>query len=94
MNPFYRWGLQSTRITCKSNTVKITAKGQVTIPLQFRNEFGLLPDTEVEFIAEKRGLRLVKRNQPSGKGKRLIDRMRGRGDGKLSTAQIMKLTRG
>ena len=46
------------------------------------------------FVADKRGLRLVKPQKPSGKGQRLVERMRGRGDGKLSTAEIMKLTRG
>lgn len=53
-----------------------------------------MPNTEVSFLADKQGLRLVKSENPSGKGARLIARMRGRGDGKLSTAEIMKLTRG
>ena len=73
--------------------MRITSKGQVTIPLEFRNQFGLVPHTEVGFVADKAGLRIVKSQKPSGKGQRLLDRMRGKGGGKLSTAEIMKLTR-
>src|SRR5438552_1922062 len=32
--------------------MKITSKGQVTIPLPIRHRFGLQPGTEVEFVAE------------------------------------------
>ena len=74
--------------------MKITSKGQVTIPQELRNKYGLLPDTNVEFIPEKGGLKLVKSKKPSGKGWALIERMRGRGDGRLSTDEIMALTRG
>jgi AbrB family looped-hinge helix DNA binding protein len=73
--------------------VKITSKGQITIPQEFRIQFGLLPNTEVVFLADKAGLRIIKSAKPSGKGAKLIAQMRGRGDGKLSTAEIMKLTR-
>jgi AbrB family looped-hinge helix DNA binding protein len=74
--------------------MKITAKGQITIPQKFRSRYGLLPNTEIEFVAEGRGLRLVKPSRPSGKGAKLIERMRGKGNGKLTTDEIMKLTRG
>ena len=74
--------------------MKITSKGQITIPLALRNRFGFRPNTEVEFVVDRSGVRLVKPKQSSGKGRRLIERMRGRGDSKLSTDAIMKLTRG
>lgn len=74
--------------------MKITSKGQITIPQEYRTQFGFLPNTEVNFIPDKSGLRIVKSKKPSGKGHRLIEQMRGRGSGKLSTAEIMKLTRG
>jgi len=74
--------------------MKITSKGQITIPQEFRSRYGLLPNTEVEFIPEGRGLRLVKPSKPSGKGAKLIERMRGKGNGKLTTDEIMKFTRG
>ena len=66
----------------------------MTIPQEYREQFGLLPETEVEFVTDKGGLRLLKSNKPALRGRRLIDHMRGRGDGKLSTDEIMRLTRG
>ena len=83
-------------ITSNSNThVRITSKGQVTIPQELRERFGLLPNTEVEFVATPDGkeLRLMKSSKPSGRGRALIERMRGRGTGKLSTDELLKLMR-
>ena len=83
-------------ITGKSNTkVRITSKGQVTIPQELRERFGLLPNTEVEFVAtpDGRELRLLKSSKPSGRGRALIERMRGRGTGKRSTDELLKLMR-
>jgi bifunctional DNA-binding transcriptional regulator/antitoxin component of YhaV-PrlF toxin-antitoxin module len=74
--------------------MRITSKGQVTIPQEFRERYGLLPETEVEFVPDTNGLKLRKSKTPSRKGLRLLERMRGRGDGKLSTNEIMKMTRG
>ena len=73
--------------------MRITAKGQVTIPKRWREKFGLQPGTEVEFIPDEGGLRIVKKSCP-GKGELLIKHMRGRGTVKLSTDEIMALTRG
>jgi AbrB family looped-hinge helix DNA binding protein len=39
----------SITLTTRSSTVKMTAKGQVTIPQEIRNRLGLLPHTQVEF---------------------------------------------
>ena len=91
-----RFILTSKIITIKSNTtVRITSKGQVTIPQELRERFGLLPNTEVEFVATPDGkeLRLLKSSKPSGRGRALIERMRGRGTGKRSTDELLKLMR-
>jgi AbrB family looped-hinge helix DNA binding protein len=42
--------------------MKITSKGQVAIPQSLRDQFGLLPNTEVEFVVTRDGkeLQLVK----------------------------------
>ncbi len=74
--------------------MKITSKGQVTIPLEFRMRYGLLPETDVEFIPGKQSLRLMKSPRNNLRGTRIVERMRGRGDGRLSTDEIMRLTRG
>ena len=88
--------LTGKNLTSKSNTeVRITSKGQVTIPQELRERFGLLPNTEVEFVATPDGkeLRLMKSSKPSDRGCALVERMRGRGAGKLSTDELLKLMR-
>jgi antitoxin PrlF len=80
----------------KSNTcMKITSKGQVTIPQELRERFGLLPHTEVEFVpaADGQELRLRKSARPARRGPALVARLRGRGTGKRSTDELLKLTR-
>ena len=92
----YPVSLTGKSTTSKSNTkVRITSKGQVTIPQELRERFGLLPNTEVEFVATPDGkeLRLLKSSKPSGRGRALIERMRGRGTGKRSTDELLKLMR-
>ena len=76
--------------------MKITSKGQVTIPLPIRERFGLLPDTEVDFVVDGNTVRLVRARAQTGtsRGKRLVDAMRGTATRKLTTEQIMALTRG
>ena len=75
--------------------MKITSKGQVTIPQDLRERFGLLPNTEVEFVptADGRELRLLKSAKSSGRGRALVERLRGRGTSKLSTDELLKMTR-
>ena len=80
----------------KNNTsMKITSKGQVTIPQDLRERFGLLPNTEVEFVptADGRELRLLKSAKSSGRGRALVERLRGRGTSKLSTDELLKMMR-
>ena len=75
--------------------MKITSKGQVTIPLAIRRRAGLLPHTEVEFAMQGNTVILRKVTQPErGRGARLIERMRGRGTVRMTTDEIMALTRG
>jgi len=74
--------------------MRITAKGQVTIPVEIREKLGLLPDTEVEFELSGNVARLRKARRPSGRGRRIVQRLRGRGDVRLTTDEIMALTRG
>ena len=88
-------------LLCKSNhsknntSMKITSKGQVTIPQDLRERFGLLPNTEVEFVptADGRQLRLLKSAKSSGRGRALVERLRGRGTSKLSTDELLKMMR-
>jgi AbrB family looped-hinge helix DNA binding protein len=74
--------------------VRITPKGQVTIPLPIREKMGLWPHTEVEFIIEGDMVRLQKTKNTASRGKELISRMRGKATVKMSTDEIVALTRG
>jgi AbrB family looped-hinge helix DNA binding protein len=75
--------------------MRVTTKGQVTIPIEIRERLGLLPHTEVRFEVEGNTVRLVRKEiTPTGRGQRLLDRMRGRATSGMSTEEIMALTRG
>ena len=76
--------------------MRITSKGQVTIPLAIREKLGLLPDTEVEFEIDRDAVRVKPAAVPRGRdrGRALIDHMRGRGSRRITTDEIMMLTRG
>lgn len=75
--------------------MKITSKGQVTIPLEIRERAGLLPHTEVDIEFDGRTVRIVRRKKSkSGRGARIVAHLRSRGDVAMSTDEIMALTRG
>jgi AbrB family looped-hinge helix DNA binding protein len=72
--------------------MKITSKGQVTIPLPIRDEFGFTPGTEVEFVAE--GEKVVLKRSEGDAIDTWLKNATGVARGKTTTAKIMKLTRG
>ena len=76
--------------------MRITSKGQVTIPARIREQAGLLPHTEVEFAFDGKVVTLCPAAQQArhSRGARLVEHLRGRGDVALSTEAIMALTRG
>jgi len=74
--------------------MRITSKGQVTIPRNVREKLGLLPQTEVEFVVEGNVAYVRKATGAQQRGSRLIDRMRGKASVTMSTDEIMALTRG
>lgn len=76
--------------------MRITSKGQVTIPVEIRERAGLLPQTEVEFEFDGKAVRIVraKGQKSDGRGARLVAHLRGRGDVAMTTDEIMALTRG
>jgi AbrB family looped-hinge helix DNA binding protein len=76
--------------------VRITIKGQVTIPQEIREKLGLLPNTEVEFEIDRDAVRMRKAKNPRKprRGLALVEHMRGKGTRRITTDEIMKLTRG
>lgn len=73
--------------------MRITAKGQVTIPADIRERFGFLPDTEVEFVVDGDTVRLRRAAGAQGRGRRVVARLRGRARTGMTTDEILALTR-
>jgi AbrB family looped-hinge helix DNA binding protein len=77
--------------------VHVTSKGQVTIPQEIRNRLGLLPYTNVEFELAGDHARIRKVEREAGeaaRGRLALDALRGTADIRMSTDEIMALTRG
>ncbi|MBA3747100.1 MAG: AbrB/MazE/SpoVT family DNA-binding domain-containing protein [Solirubrobacterales bacterium] len=71
--------------------MRVTQKGQVTIPLAVRRALGIQPGTEVAFELDRDGgARLVVDGERAATE---IARMRGAGDVDLTTDEILALTR-
>lgn len=71
--------------------MRVTTKGQVTIPQKIREQLGITPGSEVDFQLDDAGARLVRVS--AGEGKTLAAGMRGRASVAMSTEEIMALTR-
>ena len=70
--------------------MRVTQKGQVTIPLPVRRALGIKPGSDVEFKLDEHGARLL---VDSDRAAEEISRMRGAGEGEMSTEEILALTR-
>jgi antitoxin PrlF len=70
--------------------MRVTQKGQVTIPLPVRRALGIQPGSDVEFELDDHGARLL---VDSDRAAAEISRMRGAGQGEMSTEEILALTR-
>ena len=75
--------------------MRITSKGQVTIPAEIRERFGFMPNSSIDFIEEDEKVYIVKsaNSAPSFAGENPFDYVRGKADKGMSTEDIMKLTR-
>jgi AbrB family looped-hinge helix DNA binding protein len=73
--------------------MRITSKGQITIPIDMREKLGLLPDCEVVFELEHDSVRIRKAPQARARGRGLVARMRGAAGPGMTTDEIMALTR-
>ncbi len=74
--------------------MKVTEKGQVTIPKELRDALGIGAGTEVEFERRKDTIVVRKSNRAPTRGRQLAERLKGRGDVDMTTDEIMALTRG
>ena len=75
--------------------MKITSKGQVTIPQGIREQAGLLPNTEVKFEYVRGKVILVPAGKGATRGSNAVAGIRGTLKHlAMSSDQLMTLTRG
>jgi AbrB family looped-hinge helix DNA binding protein len=73
--------------------MRVTSKGQVTIPQRIRERLGIAPYSEVDFVEEGGKVYLRKAGSKKGYIKNLRS-VRGSATIKMTTEEIMRLTRG
>lgn len=73
--------------------MKVSMKGQVTIPMEIREQLDIRPGAEVEFVVEGNSIRIVP-VKTVRHGQRIIKQLRGKGTVRMTTDEIMALTRG
>ncbi len=73
--------------------MRVTTKGQVTIPQHIRELLNITPATEVDFVQDEGKVYLVKKNQARPRNS-VYAKLRGVATAQMSTDEIMTLTRG
>lgn len=76
--------------------MRVTTKGQVTIPQEIRERLGILPHSEVEFDVVGDSVRIRKKKGTKSRGERLLEHM-ARAPKPLpgmTTDELMAMTRG
>lgn len=71
--------------------MRLTTKGQVTIPLHIRKKLGITSHSEVEFVEENG--QVIVRKTKNGKPTTRFQALRGRADVRMTTEEILRLTR-
>ena len=75
--------------------MRITTKGQVTIPIDMREKLGLLPHCEVVFELDRDSVRIRKAKGTKSRGERVLELMRrAKPRPGMTTDELMALTRG
>ncbi|WP_028925679.1 AbrB/MazE/SpoVT family DNA-binding domain-containing protein [Pseudonocardia acaciae] len=74
--------------------MRITRKGQITIPLRVRQQLGLEPGDEVDVIVGDDGMATIVPLGSRTRGERIVEALTGKGEVPLTTDEIMALTRG
>jgi AbrB family looped-hinge helix DNA binding protein len=71
--------------------MRVTVKGQVTIPQQIREKMGITKNKEVDFIEDNKGRIFLVVNNDSTDNK--LKRLRGCATVKITTDEILAMTR-
>jgi len=72
--------------------MRVTTKGQVTIPQHIREKLGITPAADIEFVEEKDRVYIVKKEGSGNRGGR-FRKLRGVATVRMTTDEIMALTR-
>lgn len=73
--------------------MRVTTKGQVTIPLEIRQKLNITPFTEVDFILSEDGRVYIVKSETKKPAASRFARLRGVAAVNMSTEEIMALTR-
>ena len=74
--------------------MRITSKGQVTIPQEIREKLGLLPHTEVEFAVERGVAVLRPKGGAQSRAQRLVTHLKTHGAKmRMSSRELLSLLR-
>lgn len=74
--------------------MRVTTKGQVTIPQDIRDKMNIYPGAEVDFIIEGNTVKIIQTKKALQPGKSIVERLRGKASVGMTTDEIMALTRG
>jgi len=74
--------------------VRVTRKGQVTIPQQVRAALGIAPGSQVEITARGDHAEIRLAGRLPTRGELIARRLEGSASGGLSSDELMALTRG
>ena len=74
--------------------MRVTTKGQVTIPMEIREQLDIHPGAEVEFVVEGNAVKMIPMKKATRHGKRIIEQLRGKATMRMTTDEILALTRG
>ena len=75
--------------------MRITSKGQITIPQQVREELNLRPGDEIDVVVDGDGAKIVRAAGSPTRGRRVVSHLRGTANAQLdmSTDELMALLR-
>ena len=71
--------------------MRVTTKGQVTIPRNIREKLGIIPETDIDFKEDNGRFYIVKTTKPKLSNK--FNKFRGIASAKMTTDEILHLTR-
>jgi AbrB family looped-hinge helix DNA binding protein len=73
---------------------RLTIKGQITLPKAYRDALGWGPRTVLTFVKERDGIKIIAIRERADPGTALVNKLRGVGNHRFTTEQVMALTRG